>query len=951
MISISGDECVRYFRTGEQPAHALVPTNPTEEPIEVCGAVDLGGAEIDGSRVAYGVVFHGDVDLSNCTIKGTIDLTSCVFESELRFDDAEIAGSLRLAGISVLGQAPVGVHRSAMLLLRGVGAIVRGRLDLENARVLGDVALFDAEIHGFLDLRGLHADTVRLRGATVHGDVRLGCGPGGTSELSAVREVNGPDLEIFGRLMMQGMGSWQAEKKEGVAVPYIAMPNARIHGTVIIAPRFTDAGRRNCDFQTSFPVDGWQHEPFITSALGYCNLSGATVQGDLIVVCGQFHDVLNISDATVEGNVHIGLLARSEDGKPVPPASRVSATGLNAARISIGGFLALNGVRVTGDVDLNSMRCRGIVSIGALNTARTEIDGNLELSGSRCESHVQIYSVVVGGHVRLISAKTGTFALGLQKMAIHGATGPAFVGCQVGCLEIYNTEISGTLNLSHLHVLGRPVAGVRGIVINNSRVAGDLRLWQVRDFTDDTDAWLHPDVRPWHKSAAIVGDLRINRCEISGDCVLALVKVSGAIDLADSVITGDLQIASTLTYPVAGDDRAATREMQALDPSGSLLRATCSRLNLRMLRCGNDIDLTGLTVVAGRAELESGSGVGSVSAPYLKVKGDLKMHHAASGHEAYADIPGCIDLSDADAKRLTLSAHSFPHANAPEHADEECRIAGVLLVRARIGVLELPHLPEDERQYPKPIDFEDVAVGVWQIGSGSRDSESDEQRAQRFNRLLQNAAFRRATYKSVEANLRDRGDEGTADRVYRAMRDYESGTGGPFRKFIYRGWRTLLGYGTNAWPLVIVIIGLAAVSLPVYRNPTNFETSLSLLAAQPQSFRDDDLPPLHNASPPLDKWGWADATVMLIHFHIPVVPLSVRTDWDAKDDKGVAYGGTLKCANRSESTVVVLCPGPRRPFFEIRFMAPEDYTTLMEVLNWLLWPLLLSFLIRRVLRQ
>jgi len=978
---MTGEEFGLYLIQGNDPLkNFVVPTNPSEPQLEVNGAVDLGGVQIPGSCVAYGVIFHGHVDLGSTLIKGTLDLTACVFEEGLRLDDTEIEGSLRLAGVTVLKDASW--TNTDRHVLRLVGAIVKGRLDLANANIVGNLALFDGEINGFLDLRGLKAEKVLLRGLTIKGDLRLGCGRGGSKELSHIREINAPGIEVFGRVMVQGIGDAKAnlENKNNQAsgrhAPYLLMPNARIHGSVLVAPYFEGEESQGIDFQTSFPGDDWRIVKFVSPALNYVNFSGATIGGDVIVVCGTILNFLDFSEARIMGYVKIGWRLDAHPQAEFKQLLRIAVKEISTARARIEGFLFVVAAKISGDVDMNSMICHGIIDFENYDSHRTEIGGCLNLAGFRCLSHLHLYGVIVGKSLSMVSAESGTVRFFVAKDKKDNkktdSTDITFFPCQIGHVLIANTKIRGDLDLSHIQVFGTPCIGKSGLEMVHTTVAGAFKLWSPDEFRNEEDGELsHSLIKPWNFSAAIVGDLRINRCKIEGDCVLTFAKVSGTIDLSDSVIDGDLNASSTITYEAPGDNQNILNEIKLLDPCKSAYRLTCRQLEMRMLCCNNDIDLTGLTIVANPAEVKAKTGLGSLLAPYLQVKGYLKAYHkeekplqGKEPREAYAEIPGCMNLSDSKATRIIVSAHGFSRPDCSEPEETNCDVDGILFVRAKLGMLEIPDI--SKYQFPKPIDLEDIEVGVWQIGKSSK-GMSDREYSRNYKEFLVNADFRRSTYKSVEANLRNSGNEVPADMIYRTMmnREWKEYTPSFFRSFWewvlgYRFfrffWKWMLGYGTNATPLWVLISALALVSFPVYLNPKNFESSLALLAAQPDSFIGDA--PIHNGSPPLKEWGWGDAIVIAAHYHIPVVPLVVRSEWDAKDGKGVVYGGNTKCSNPNNDPVVLCAqhedakqPNLKQPYFKVNLFAAEDYVTFIQLINWMFWPLLLTYIIRKLLRQ
>jgi hypothetical protein len=973
--------------TGQEFAGLLLkgkdlPTGRDDPQFNVIGAVDLRGKKIRGPRVAYAVRFRGPVDFRDVTVQGTLDLTSCVFEdSTLRFDDAEIEGSLELGGISAPAVSMIGI-------------VVGGHLSLNSARVRnrnrairdGHINIQDGRINGFLDLRGISANIVLLNGSRVQGDMHLGCGLEGSKQPSRIDSIYAQGLEVFGSVMVNGIGVTENRSDEAMAqetsAPEMILPNARIHGSLSLMP-----------YRIGQSEEIW-------SNLSSIDLSGAVIEGNAIFTGCQIRGYLNLSNAKIQGNVTISSIEDDESQE------RMSIGYIQVLWTHIEGYLWVRGVGIRDSCELSSSTVGGTIAFESLDSHRTEIGGKLELSGVQCSSHLDFAGIRVGGEIRMLSAKTGPVSFGVGTISeLEKSSGAAsampvdsartftsvVIPCQAQRLMLTNTRITGSLNLSHIQIFGFESSfGRRGLIIEDCQITGSLMLWKIGAFRDAvrTDKAAMIEIKPWDFSAAIVGDLRIRRCQIKGDCVLTFAKVSGGIDLRDSVISGDLKAASTIsTHDATDQDPELVGELKKLSPMNPQLnlqyRATCREFQMRMLRCENDIDISGLTIVADPEDPNTNPG--GLDARYIEVKGDLlaylpqeETRSISDKDEAFAEIPGCLNLSYAKIARLVVSAHSFP---VPEREDRDPREAdplfeGIVFVRAQIGKLEIPKIRRDSWTYPVPINLEDISVEVWEIG---------EKSPEQYIALLKNdRQIRRSTYRAIEENLRNSGQDDQADKVYcamqdrdwqekwpqlkRSMRELKSWWNRPqrLRQFLREGLRYLfapffylfalpfhylfkgvLQYGTNPGRLGFAILLLALLSLPVYRNPANFEASLSLLASDPSRFSSNnsnapDFQPSYGASPSSADWGWDDALAMMLRYHVPVAPLAIRSDWDARDDPCLSYGGTSGCESLDQED---------GPLFKIHFLAPEDFTNLMQLLNWIFWPLLLTFWIRRLLRQ
>jgi hypothetical protein len=74
-----------------------------------------------------------------------------------------------------------------------------------------------------------------------------------------------------------------------------------------------------------------------------------------------------------------------------------------------------------------------------------------------------------------------------------------------------------------------------------------------------------------------------------------------------------------------------------------------------------------------------------------------------------------------------------------------------------------------------------------------------------------------------------------------------------------------------------------------------------------------------------------------------MVPIQARSNWQARDKGLTTYSlsGRGDCNGKGSATPWTSC-------IEI---APEDFFNYMQLVNWVCWPFLLTFFIRRLLRQ
>jgi hypothetical protein len=152
-------------------------------------------------------------------------------------------------------------------------------------------------------------------------------------------------------------------------------------------------------------------------------------------------------------------------------------------------------------------------------------------------------------------------------------------------------------------------------------------------------------------------------------------------------------------------------------------------------------------------------------------------------------------------------------------------------------------------------------------------------------------------------------------------------------------WKAFLGYGTQPLGPLGAIFILWATSLPVYLNNENFEPSLGAMASEvtwyykdlrTQEINKDFQLPKKRAKP--DAWNQLDAFAISLRYHVPIIPLELRTEWDLRNENGLYFKffsfKNCKCSN----------------------IDPESYGETMYWVNWVLWSLFLILIIRRLIR-
>lgn len=1028
----------------------------------VADSVDLRGRELHRPIFVYGVRFRGRVDLRDVTVHGSVDLTACVFDEELRLDDSDIEGSLRLSRIS-----------AERLSMNGI--VVRGRLDLAGCQTSRPITLFDASVDGFVDLRSVDSSEVRMKGAHVRSDLRIGCAPESGTGPSQLRVVDASNTRIDGRVVVLGCGQGQPRPMANVRQPLTAAQceddfrwpamesNGLVDLNLILTAATIGGSLQILPFHGQTAQDDFSRSRYLPSVvekttvvwpmLNQLDLSSASVSGDVLLCGAMVRGCLNAGGAHIGGHLrlipgHIDVW--TDDGKrdiwcrqTVVRTWNEMAAAIDLKAARIGGELELAGVQVEGTLDMSNAALGSFAMLHGYRVATVDVQGHDVVVPTRIEGHFKLYlaelasaveleGVQIAGNLSLWSARTlayirlGTFlnwrcsvggdidahSAKLRQLELYGArvqgrvrlngcdllhfvaepgvlrvptartkpfdpeeplaqwtTDDAIVFSEVGQFLMRNGKIAGDLQLGYLQLTGREVDGYRGLVIEDSQIGGSLLMFHERAILKEfkhrdesyADARARCPVDYRNFSATVIGGISLKRSRIGAGINMSGVKVEGCIDLEDCHFSGDLRF---------GAVRRQDEHSQPLAPRTgendwfSLWNfAVCEALNLRMVKCTNDVDLTGLVVVrASGREMTTGS----IDGRYAQVDGDL-LCYDEKDMPAYSRVQGQLDLSYARIVHLVVSACVFN----PAERGLRC---GLVLERASIGKLDVRQarrlqdangktfMPQESQAYPLPIKLTDMKVEVWEV-EGTADQGNAEE-ARYIHLLANDTPLSRSVYRTLEDSLRKSGADEHADALYRAMRrrewaeardraryQIEGDSAGPIAITRHGLWwlfhsikdfsfRVFLQYGTSPVSLLVFVVGLCLVALPAYRTAENFEASLAYLAVPSDHFSPGEMPPVYNAAP--KEWNWPDALQVALKNHVPIVPLQVRDDWQPRDQGTTTWSlNNGSCTDTVPTTILTLCLG----------WAPEDLFNFLQLMNWICWPILLTFSIRRLLRQ
>jgi hypothetical protein len=951
-------------------------------------------ANLDGAQLkmldGHGVQLKGDLRLDSF-VRGNETIGTEVETLDLAL--AHIDGDLRLEGV----QATQVTLRCATI---GGDVLMTPKTDGELGSVTrrsvirAAANLSNIDIRGSLRLVGLRAASVNLVAGNIRGEVlargarikQKSDNASGADDSSADELL--PVATEIGEFDLSSATIGSNLSMRGVAINTLTLQHTTVGGSVEIKSDWdwdrsqhqysvdtrnsVRADRKNWLKEVEGLLDDWlpilSPVGFLRSTLGNCTakslragglveLSGVAIMGELDLIGAHLGSALWIVPDTragflpvVTGDVHLSTIVDNP-------------------------YIEIRALRCGGEVRIvGSKLGRTLITLGALGELRqwkTEPEKNLVpcTVGMLTVTDSSIAGMLALTHIQVNGAK--------QRAGLSGVT---IQGCQIESDLLFWSTNWIARALQEL-----PEA-------EQERIATALQ--------------------PWKHGAAIVGPVTVRNCSIGGDCDLTLLKAQGPIRIEDTHIRGNVLMRSLTTLTQYLTNHSGVEHLKAM---AAEYRTIAPHLSLRASTVAQNVDLTGLTLIQDESDADSAKTCGHLDARYLAVNGDLRTFategSSASDRDAYMDVPGRFDLSSGAAAQLHLSGLSFQDQHRPWHCGRRdidkvrgARERGVSLAGGRFRNVTL--LNRTDVGCPYPLDLSDVEVSNWDIGKtdGKSDKENGAKAIYYETLLSSDSIFRRSSYRSIEQTLRNHGESDSSDEMYRAMSRELQRKNGPktwhwlarVGEFVDRAfgkmmmgvrlaltparwfwqlvvWPKWLKFGTDPMPLLVVIFFLALVSYPVYREPGNVMSTASPSSTTPVSLCQSATPsttllltnltlPKHPASPCYENWGPLDAVELLVRKHLAFLPMRLQNGWDARDDVGLDYDlgafvgnvcqppETERAMDFSAGTATC-ADGVQGGHFRATWLNAETWAGLMSVLNLLMWPLVLTFAIRRVLRQ
>jgi len=847
--------------------------------------------EVSGKRVLDDVTLGADADRQ---FPDRLAVMGCVFEGGFTLRDlGEFAGEVHFKDCQFTrGIDGAGARLSGVTLIRcAVGPAEPSptaiAVDLSIAKLQGDLTLRNCVLQG-----RLFAPDLRMGGS-----VRIcGCR---IDRLTTLEDVTVFFDQIDDRAMLSGF-----RRRVSTAAPMLCLDRAAITGDLHIThDRLGGAATASTIYGNlstrQVSVDG-NARLFGAFVWGWADFDSAQIVGELTTFapgkrmrsshfrCGGYMQLLDASLGRLRLSMsHIG-----------GELSLYSAT--------VRGTMDLLGLRVDGDLNLAFAKVHGYTTAfrrlsfqGPLYRSALTVGGDLSLSGAEIVA-LEWRGIEVGGSIQV---KTGRFgrlclSLGLDPLYEQGLTENYWPKpCRAAAIVMSAVTVDERLDLAGLTVelpadyiereqLKRKIEA--GVQITQCKIGSDLVFFDGNPRRSSHARWGSPNEPRWQRPSDWhgpddAGESRDRqrakapnhpvpedlRARLWGNLDLRANTIDGELDLRNVRVEGK----SSLNHTSVGLDLKMGAASDPLSRPEPRVLTTCAHLDMEKIRCGGDVDLTGLHVP------EAGGWPGSdMTSVNEELRGTLYARGAAVDGEillvprrtqregvlAHQEEQSPSDQQgNADGSRppiwtrvwARVRGHGSPasrqirdrlyestgQAWIDGHQAAPRKVVDLTAVAANHLVLSGDNAPHEDavvslergqfnrleivEPTPGPLDLSAVRVERWVFG------DRLEATAEEYIEVLrQMEPFDRSTWIGVEHSLRNQADDAGANRIYYAMRneiyDRMLGFWGKCRDWL--PWLST-AYWTRVWLPLVPWAVLLVISICVFSQDRFVRASTSLL--------------------------------------------------------------------------------------------------------------------------
>lgn len=887
------------------------------------GGLDLTALRGSRSIEFYGCEFGASLNASGAKVDGSLIFYRCNFRAstdsvEARFDNAEINGDWMLRNCTLTG----GVFGSDLH--------VRGDAQLDGIRVHRGNRPFPEKLFDHLEewdakRIGEYADRYKKRAG---------------SPLTAGIALQLGTAKIDGALHV-GASFWEPKKGAGAGWQYrprfallggefgakaIEVRGATLlYGLVNLGPlAFTHSTLHGVFDASSFHVESaiWRTaggalqrfsvDPLLVRLVvgGAAQFGGSDLRSGMSWGAAVVTEGLSLGSATINGGIFSrhtqrNGLTSTKDIVRLHLGAGSDRKALQLSGLECNGSIELDGPRLDGTVVMTTGSCHRLF-IGTMHCLMLEKEGGtpkhvLRVVSPQVES-IALTSVNVRDDVRVRTIRVTS----------RGANPKYYARPEYsGSLLITRCQIGGDLDVGSD---GAYAAAYRALTHFGQAVLP--RVYEVAHALEDQKL-----------QTEVPGEVALSGSSIGGDVNLTHVRVGERIKLDDVKVGGDILLSryARTPYPRETTD-------------SPVFETTCAALEMDLLQCGGDLDLTGLRVKSPSKEqlkgrrLHAWEGPPDVSARGVKAGGMILFSPKDGKKRASggcgAEIEGALNMPAASASRLVLSGLNFEDRGRAEK-DSEPRID---IERSTFRRLEILY------PLPKAIDLSNVVVDRWEIEGAADDVEPH------VDLLDKTQPFKTGTYAQIERAIRQEGDTALADEIYRGMRRRWTrekrarlAKAHSWRRPQLRGWLSwfadvmdgrMIGFGTNPYPLLAFVFALMLPSIAIFSQQENVVASMDVLDAA------GDVPVQRLFSiHPEDfghPWGLQEAFIMTVRYHVPIIGNALHPHFEPTRHP-VKLPSWL-----------YLSGSP------LRSPPGSVWASSMSWANWLLWPWLLLVIARNI---
>jgi len=911
--------------------------------IEATEMLDLCGFKISKRIEATGLVVDGDLLIEEAAFDRSIDLSHSRIKGLLSLRNTNVGGSVRLANATIIGSqnesSPISLNLDGIDIRRNLRISelkLTGPLFMRHARLGGGVFACGTEIEqpeDDLGLSLLKMDHSRIDGSLDFYEPSIR--PGEKNKFSSDTKVTIEGNIDLKNMQVDGFLNFESAKIDGavnfnssIVNGLVNFEKSEIEGSLsaCLATIKDKFSARRCEVGEDFDISGAE----IRSDVG---LEGANIKGIFRFTTGHV------------GRINFGLIGYNYSDLGVRPQIAYAS--------SMVGGIYIHNACINGDLNLNS-----ILIGGGVNESGSDHYGKIVISPAVIKGDLKFWNRDSVKKIKDDVKGQNLFESGLcledAEWYFHGdnpgprnirditlssfANVPRGIDCrfiEIGCdlylaniesneaIDFSNSNIGGSIHSTPRMDVGNYVdrgedpdsknknndhfLKVKRLVLNSMTCGGSI------DLTGLKTAW--PNDEESFRSAIENADLSIVNSKISGDVFLYKeIPLNAEPCIGKSTKSGDVSIHKEFSLTA--------------DPS------------VEVSEVSGDVSLH------KDFSLSADSSIGNSNIS----ENDLSDKALPSKKEYQAFITGKFDFTSSCAAHLTISGETFDHAKAEtfrkkytdlcnEELDQDD--AWVIFDRATISRVSIQH------PLPDRIDLSHISIDRWHV-----DNNKD------LLCLVESSRpFQKNTYRIIENSLNNMGEEKIANEVYVAMHRREIKEGknntpdtflrrmtkaagalierifnivllpikvlvlSPLRPMARKIWPflfdSLLGYGTAPFRLLIPISIFFAISVYIFSNPQNIQPSLQYIGTGANT-------PIHGQPP--KNWGMPNSIWMTIRYHVPVIGLTVDDEWEASNTEIMNAWG-------------------------LQTITPEKWAGAMSILNWIMWPLLIGFAFRKLLRN